>query len=34
MNLPRNPALLIWPAVLVAIVLLSFFASLVSPYDP
>ncbi|MHA6632587.1 ABC transporter permease [Citrobacter farmeri] len=34
MNLPRNPSLLIWPAVLVAIVLLSFFASLVSPYDP
>ncbi|HEM6741783.1 TPA: ABC transporter permease [Citrobacter farmeri] len=34
MNLPRNPALLIWPTVLVAIVLLSFFASLVSPYDP
>ncbi|EHK0947733.1 ABC transporter permease [Citrobacter farmeri] len=34
MNLPRNPALLIWPAVLGAIVLLSFFASLVSPYDP
>lgn len=34
MNLPRNPALLIWPAVLVAIVLLSFFASPVSPYDP
>ncbi|MBJ9163087.1 ABC transporter permease [Citrobacter farmeri] len=34
MNLPKNPALLIWPAVLVAIVLLSFFASLVSPYDP
>ncbi|CZV27121.1 ABC transporter permease [Enterobacter cloacae] len=30
----RNPALLIWPAVLAAIVLLSFFASLVSPYDP
>ncbi|GJL44486.1 TPA: ABC transporter permease [Citrobacter farmeri] len=34
MNLPRNPAPLIWPAVLGAIVLLSFFASLVSPYDP
>ena len=34
MNLPRNPSLLIWPAVLVAIVLLSFFARLVSPYDP
>ncbi|EPK7285602.1 ABC transporter permease [Citrobacter farmeri] len=34
MNQPRNPALLIWPAVLGAIVLLSFFASLVSPYDP
>ncbi|HEM6629663.1 TPA: ABC transporter permease [Citrobacter farmeri] len=34
MNLPRNPSLLIWPAILVAIVLLSFFASLVSPYDP
>ena len=34
MNLPRNPALLIWPAVLGAIVLLSFFASLVSPYEP
>lgn len=34
MNLPKNPALLIWPAVLGAIVLLSFFASLVSPYDP
>lgn len=34
MNLPKKPALLIWPAVLVAIVLLSFFASLVSPYDP
>lgn len=34
MNLSRNPTLLIWPAVLVAIVLLSFFASLVSPYDP
>lgn len=34
MSLPRNPSLLIWPAVLVAIVLLSFFASLVSPYDP
>ena len=30
----RNPGLLIWPAVLAAIVLLSFFASLVSPYDP
>ena len=34
MNLSRYPTLLIWPAVLVAIVLLSFFASLVSPYDP
>ncbi|WP_316391186.1 ABC transporter permease [Citrobacter farmeri] len=34
MNLPRNPAPLIWPAVLGAIVLLSFLASLVSPYDP
>ena len=34
MTLPRTPALLIWPAVLGAIVLLSFFASLVSPYDP
>ncbi|MDB2181255.1 ABC transporter permease [Citrobacter farmeri] len=34
MNLPRNPAPLIWPAVLGAIVLLSFFATLVSPYDP
>lgn len=30
----RNPGLLIWPAVLAAIVLLLFFASLVSPYDP
>ncbi|MEB7543187.1 ABC transporter permease [Enterobacter huaxiensis] len=30
----RNPGLLIWPAVLAAIVLLSFFASLVSPYEP
>ncbi|KNC93163.1 ABC transporter permease [Trabulsiella odontotermitis] len=34
MSLSRNPGLLIWPAVLAAIVLLSFFASLVSPYDP
>jgi ABC-type dipeptide/oligopeptide/nickel transport systems, permease components len=30
----RNPGLLIWPAVLGAIVVLSFFASMVSPYDP
>lgn len=30
----RNPSLLIWPAVLVTIVLLSFFASALSPYDP
>lgn len=30
----RNPGLLIWPAVLSAIVLLSFFASMISPYDP
>lgn len=30
----RHPALLIWPAVLAAIVLLSFFASGLSPYDP
>ncbi|MFY9996819.1 MAG: ABC transporter permease [Leclercia sp.] len=30
----RHPSLLIWPAVLAAIVLLSFFASGISPYDP
>lgn len=34
MNLTRNPSLLIWPAVLAIIVLLSFFASALSPYDP
>lgn len=34
MILKRNPSLLIWPAVLVTIVLLSFFASALSPYDP
>lgn len=34
MILTRNPSLLIWPAVLVTIVLLSFFASALSPYDP
>lgn len=34
MILTRNPSLFIWPAVLVAIVLLSFFASALSPYDP
>lgn len=30
----KNPALLIWPAVLLAIVVLSFFASAFSPFDP
>ncbi|WP_333854755.1 ABC transporter permease [Leclercia sp.] len=34
MILHRNPSLLIWPAVLLTIVLLSFFASALSPYDP
>ena len=34
MNLTRNPSLFIWPAVLVTIILLSFFASALSPYDP
>lgn len=31
---PKNPTLLIWPAVLLAIVVLSFFASALSPFDP
>lgn len=30
----KNPTLLIWPAVLLAIVVLSFFASALSPFDP
>lgn len=34
MILNRNPPLFIWPAVLVTIVLLSFFASALSPFDP
>lgn len=32
--LPKNPGILLWPALLLAIVLLSFFASAISPYDP
>ncbi|MBS0848131.1 ABC transporter permease [Citrobacter sp. JGM124] len=32
--LTKNTSLLVWPLVLVAIVLLSFFANAVSPYDP
>ena len=34
MILKRNPSLFIWPAVLATVVLLSFFASALSPYDP
>lgn len=30
----KNSALFVWPLVLVVIVLLSFFASAISPYDP
>lgn len=30
----KNPRIWIWPALLLAIVLLSFFASALSPYDP
>jgi len=30
----RNSTLYIWPLLLIAIVLLSFFVSLISPYDP
>lgn len=32
--LAKNPGVLLWPALLAAIVLLSFFASAISPYDP
>lgn len=32
--LPKKPGILLWPALLLAIVLLSFFASAISPYDP